>query len=64
MLHSLKAVLDHLLDAKKDAKNLKREIRSKGAEKEALAEELETIKGRSGRATDDDWNYDDVKPST
>ena len=52
------------MDAKKDAKNLKREIRSKGAEKEALSEELETIKGRSGREIDNNCNYDDVKPST
>ena len=45
-MNSLKAVLDHLLDAKKDAKNLKREIRTKGAEKEALAQEFDVIKGR------------------
>ena len=41
-----KAVLEHLLDAKKDAKNLKREIRTKGAERETLGQELEAIKGR------------------
>ena len=38
-----KAVLEHLSDAKKDAKNLKREIRIKGAERENLAQELEEI---------------------
>ena len=42
----MQAVLEHLMDAKKDAKSLKREIRTKTAEKEALAQELETIKGR------------------
>ena len=39
-----KAVLEHLMDAKRDAKSLKRDIRTQTAKKEELAQELETIK--------------------